>query len=164
MEIETIREGFKDMCNGVATVLHGVVIDVDMVERSCTIDDDGTIYYGVALQGVLDGDSGSVVFPRIGSVATAVIVADGLAAMVSCSECEKIEIRVDEISMEIDSSGVLINTGSRGGIVNIEPLKQWMTSVKTDLEAVAVALKAIAPVVITTQLPNESIEDKRIKH
>lgn len=152
------------MCNGVATVLQGVVVDVDMVERSCSIDDDGTVYHGVALQGVLDGDSGAVVFPRVGSIATAVVVADGLAAMVSCSQCDKIDIRVDEISVEIDSGGVVINTGNSGGMVNIEPLKQWMTTVKTDLETISAALKTIAPVVVTTQLPNESLVDNRITH
>ena len=65
-----VRSLFAEFCNKVVKtgeLILANVVEVDSQERTCTIIDDDTEYYGVRLQPITEGQSGVVLTPKAGA-------------------------------------------------------------------------------------------------
>ncbi|MEG0560005.1 MAG: hypothetical protein RR513_05770 [Muribaculaceae bacterium] len=167
LTIDVVRDGLRAFNAQPKQSILGIVADVDIQNRTCTVEDDGVLYYDVALQACPECMSGVVLIPQI---ASAVVMAkiedsDALWTVIATTKIDKIDIAIDKIEIEVSASGVVVNSGINGGLVNVAILKQWMTTVRADLLAVQAALNSLqVPVVITSSAPNDALEDKLIKH
>lgn len=129
---------------GPVTVL-AEVKGVNQSDRTCDIDDDGVVIYGVRLQCITKGNCGVLVLPKLGSKVLCVKIEDTDAFMViQASEVEKIEINVAGKTITADSDGFVFNDGSVGA-AKTDKLVEWMTKVYSDLQTLT-SLLAASPV------------------
>lgn len=118
------------------------VKSVDSSNRTCDIDDNGVIIYGVRLQPITNGAAGVVFYPKIGSqVLCSRIEDEDKFMVVHSSDVDKIEIKVSEKSVVIDKDGIVVNNGSIGS-VKADKMVEWMTKVYDDLQTLVALLSA----------------------
>lgn len=138
-----------------------------------------------------DNDDGLLITPKVGSfVAVAIFSHEaGEAVVVMFSEIESIQEKgikgsfkrdLKQGKYELNAEETVFNNGTNGGLVNVQPLVQDLTTIKVFLQTLQIAIQS-APVVPTDggasfkaalmtavsglQLPAISgYEDEKIKH
>ena len=146
--------------------LLGTVRDVDTESRTCTVEDDGALYYGVRLQCITGGTAGLLLVPANGASVLAVRVEKSEDWMViGCDRLENVRIDVGGKSIGMTSGGIVLNGGELG-LVKIDALVGWMAKVYADLNALATALNGVGLTFRpTTPLPARTdFEDTAVKH
>lgn len=149
------------------------VTKVDKQKRTCTVGDDGVEYFDVRLCPTTGGDNGIVMYPKIGAFILVVKVESSEDwAMVSATEYDSIEMKIDSL---------IANDGKNGGLVNIndlqnnlDKLRDFVKDLATNIYTWGGALDAIAGGVVTTNqtawqvvanaFQFEKMEDEKIKH
>jgi len=92
----------------------GTVTDVDKIENTCTVDDDGVEWLGVRLRAVTGENNGLVAYPKQGAYVLCVKVEDTEEwAVLKASEYESIEMTIESL---------VINSGNLGGLIKISDL------------------------------------------
>lgn len=156
------------------TVL-GKVVSVDKAERTCTVDDDGSLMYGVRLQCITEGESGVLVTPKVGAMVLAVdIEGTGDYMVVQASEVEWIEVVLDGYKITADKDEVVFHEGT-DGMVKVADMVSWMNKVHDDLTTLTRLLSS-SPVAgngnplgitftpTTPVVTKSDFEDVKIKH
>lgn len=140
---------------------------VDDSKRTCDIDDDGVIMYGIRLQPITQGSTGITVYPKVGSqVLCSRIEDEDNYMVVHASEIDKIEIKVSDKSLVLDKDGIVANGGTIGS-VKADKMVEWMTKVYSDLQTLITLLytSAVAGngaplgIVFSPQTPNPQVSD-----
>lgn len=172
-----IRGLFAEFCGNVIKsdeLMLAEVVEVDCVERTCTVLDDGVEYYGVRLQPVVEKDGGLGLFPKVGAFVLIAKIEGGDLYVVTASEYDSITLKIDDISLLLDKNGIVANNGDNG-LVKINKLIEWMNKVYSDLNNLKATL-ATHPVAgngsplglkidFSTPKPIKSdFEDTRFKH
>ena len=118
--LSEIRESIRNMSsgNGGAGIFTAKVLDTD--GDTCRVDIDGLVVSDVRLRAVVNGEeSGILVTPKTGSCVTVADLSGGRltqCVVIGYSEVEKITIDAEA------ETGIKINGGQNGGLVNIEEL------------------------------------------
>ena len=84
-----VRSLFAEFCNKVVKtgeLILANVVEVDSQERTCTIIDDDTEYYGVRLQPITEGQSGVVLTPKAGAFVLVSRIEGGDLYVIAASE------------------------------------------------------------------------------
>lgn len=93
---------------------------------TCTIQIDTMQLKDVRLRAVVNNNEDKVLLtPKTGSYVLVYDMSDGKMrdlVVMSCSEVEKIEIKTENTTVDIDKNGVMINGGNLGGLVKISEL------------------------------------------
>lgn len=138
-EEELRREMAKAFKQKQVTIL-AKVKSVDQSKRTCDIDDDGVIVYGVRLQPITQGNTGITIYPKVDSQVLCVQVEGSDDYMVvHASEAEKVEIKIDDKGLVINKDGAVFNDGTIGS-VKADAMVQWMSSVYQDLQLIKATL------------------------
>ncbi len=125
------------------TVLASVK-SVDTAKRTCSIDDDGVVMYGVRLQPITQGSAGITIYPKVGAQVLCAKIEEGDDYMLlHASEIDKIEATVDSKSLVLDKNGVVVNDGSIG-CVKADKMVEWMMKVYSDLQTLVGLLSSSA--------------------
>ena len=104
---EEIRQAFAKKYGAKPVTVLGTVAAVDETAKTCDIDDDGLVMYGIRLQCVTDAAGGILCVPKKGAAALVVQIEGGDGWMLAdCAEYEKI----------------IINGGGNGGLIKINDL------------------------------------------
>ena len=104
---DELRQALQQKYGEKPVTVLGSISAVDVSSKTCDLDDDGFMMYGIRLQCVTDAASGILKVPKIGAQALAVKIEDGDGfLLLDCAEYEKI----------------IINGGNNGGLINIESL------------------------------------------
>lgn len=151
-----IYEAIKTIAQGEGAADVGVVTSVDEASGRCDVAIEGKApAIGAWMQ---CGGDGLTVVPEEGSDVVVVWLNQTVAVVVMAARARRIVMR----------------GGQRGGLVNVEALKEWMSHVEADLGAIREKLATspvagngaplgIALALKTTSVANE-IEDEEIKH
>ena len=164
---EEIRQAFAKKYGAKPVTVLGTVAAVDESAKTCDIDDDGLVMYGIRLQCVTDAAGGILCVPKKGAAALVVQIEGGDGWMLAdCAEYEKI----------------IINGGVNGGLIKINDLinrlnvlekslndlKQvfsttWVVATQDGGAALKSAVANWAADTIT-ETKAEDIEDTTVKH
>lgn len=107
---------------------------VNQSDRTCDIDNDGVMIYGVRLQPITKGNTGVFIIPKIGSQALCVqIEATDSFMLIHASEVESIELSIEGKTFEMDKEGFVFNGGTIGS-VKADKMVEWMAKVYSDLQ------------------------------
>lgn len=160
--------------NGYQTILCKIV-SVDKTERTCSVDYDGVIIYGVRLQSVTGGSTGITIYPQTGAQALCLqIEGSDEYTLLQVSEIESMEIQIGSRSLKTDKDGFVFNQGSVG-ITKTDKMVEWMSKVYSDMQTLITLLSTSAVagngaalgIVFTPQTPSPQLtdfEDTTIKH
>lgn len=144
----------------------GTIATVDENSKTCNIDDDGFMMYGIRLQSVTNAAAGILKVPKIGAQALAVKIEDGDGFMLlDCAEYDKI----------------IFNGGTNGGLINIQSLVNKINAIENDLNSLKTVFKSWTPVAqdggsalktaaadwadqTITKTKTKDLEDKTVTH
>ena len=164
---EDIRRDLSNALKGKPVTVLAEVKSVDQTARTCDIDDDGVIMYGVRLQCITNGNTGIVIYPKTGcQVLCARIEESDYYSVVHASEIDKLEIKIQDKSLTADSNGFVFNGGSIGS-VKADKMVEWMMKVFSDLQTLTTLLftSAVAgngsplAIVFTPKTPQPQLSD-----
>ncbi len=164
---EEIRQAFAKKYGAKPVTVLGTVAAVDESAKTCDIDDDGLVMYGIRLQCVTDAAGGILCVPKKGAAALVVQIEGGDGWMLAdCAEYEKI----------------IINGGVNGGLIKINDLINRLNVLEkslNDLKQVFSTTWVVAPqdggaalksaaanwaADTITETKAEDIEDTTVKH
>ena len=163
-----VRSLFAEFCNKVVKtgeLILANVVEVDSQERTCTIIDNDTEYYGVRLQPITEGQSGVVLTPKAGAFVLVSRIEGGDLYVIAASEYDSLSAKIADTTLILDNDGM----------VKIDKMIEWMKQVYNDLNKIqsglfkhtvagngaALGLK----IELDTPKPIKSnFEDKRFKH
>lgn len=164
---EDIRRELAEALKGKPVTVLAKVKTVDTNARTCDIDDDGVEMFGIRLQCITNGTTGIVIYPKVNSQVLCVRIEENdCYAVVHTSEVDKLEIKIQDKSLEVDSNGFVFNGGTIGS-VKADKMVEWMTKVYSDLQTLTklLATSAVvgngAPLAITftPQTPQPQLTD-----
>lgn len=126
-----LRRAFQQKYGEKPVTILGTIAAVDENSKTCNIDDDGFMMYGIRLQSVTNAAAGILKVPKIGAQALAVKIEDGDGFMLlDCAEYDKI----------------IFNGGTNGGLINIQRLVDKINAIEKQVEALKKIFKAWQPV------------------
>ena len=173
-----VRSLFAEFCNKVVKtgeLILANVVEVDSQERSCTIIDDDTEYYGVRLQPITEGQSGVVLTPKAGAFVLVSRIEGGDLYVIAASEYDSLSAKIADTTLILDKDGIVANNGDNNGMVKIDKMIEWMKQVYNDLKKIQSGLSSHlvagndAPLGLEIELDTpkpikSNFEDKRFKH
>ena len=150
-------------------------MEIDSQERTCTIIDDDTEYYGVRLQPITEGQSGVVLTPKAGAFVLVSRIEGGDLYVIAASEYDSLSAKIADTTLILDKDGIVANNGDNNGMVKIDKMIEWMKQVYNDLKKIQSELFSHkvagngAPLALTIELNTKepiksNFEDKRFKH
>ena len=161
-----LRRAFQQKYGEKPVTILGTISAVDENSKTCNIDDDGFMMYGIRLQSVTNAAAGILKVPKIGAQALAVKIEDGDGFMLlDCAEYDKI----------------IFNGGNNGGLINIESLVDKINAIENDLNSLKTVFKSWTPVAqdggsalktaaadwadqTITKTKTKDLEDKTVTH
>lgn len=166
---QEIREKLGAALKRPSVTVLAEVKGVNQSDRTCDIDNDGVMIFGVRLQSITKGDAGVLVIPKIGSQALCVQIEDTDCFMLlHASEVESIELFVGDKTIAMDKDGFVFNGGTIGS-VKADKMVEWMTKVYSDLQTLMVLLASFplttpagpgtGSVVFNSQTPQPNLND-----
>lgn len=173
-----VRSLFAEFCNKVVKtgeLILANVVEVDSQERTCTIIDDDTEYYGVRLQPITEGQSGVVLTPKAGAFVLVSRIEGGDLYVIAASEYDCLSAKIADTTLILDKDGIVANNGDNDGMVKIDKMIEWMKQVYNDLKKIQSGLSSHpvagndAPLGLKIELDTpkpikSNFEDKRFKH
>lgn len=173
-----VRSLFAEFCNKVVKtgeLILANVVEIDSQERTCTIIDDDTEYYGVRLQPITEGQSGVVLTPKAGAFVLVSRIEGGDLYVIAASEYDSLSAKIADTTLILDKDGIVANNGDNNGMVKIDKMIEWMKQVYNDLKKIQSELFSHkvagngAPLALTIELNTKepiksNFEDKRFKH
>lgn len=162
-----------------ASVCIGTVKDVNEKEATCTVERDGSPeLYEVRLNAVIDEKitDSFTVFPAVGSYVMVLLiggVTEGL--VVATSKIDKVMIKTGGVSVDVSTSGIVMNGGKLGGLIDIAKLTEKINgfidiynshthTVSTTGSASAQSGSTISLSSAATRLSKGDYEDEKVKH
>ncbi len=161
-----LRRAFQQKYGEKPVTILGTIAAVDENSKTCNIDDDGFMMYGIRLQSVTNAAAGILKVPKIGAQALAVKIEDGDGFMLlDCAEYDKI----------------IFNGGTNGGLINIQSLVNKINAIENDLNSLKTVFKSWTPVAqdggsalktaaadwadqTITKTKTKDLEDKTVTH
>lgn len=128
---EQLRTALARRYGSKPVTILGTIVAVDETAKTCDIDDDGLVMYGIRLQCVTNAPAGILCIPKEGAAAIAVKIEDTDSYMLlNCAEYSKI----------------IFNGGNNGGLINIQSLVDKINAIEKQVEALKKIFKAWQPV------------------
>lgn len=118
---ERARQALADFAAkfGPVQSMIAVVESVDEEEKTCTLQDNGLLYYDVRLRPVINGKESITLYPKVGAYAVAIRLEGNEEWMVAASdEIDKYRIVVGETIIETDGSKIQVSN-SEGSLRTI---------------------------------------------
>ncbi|MCQ2351261.1 MAG: hypothetical protein MJ003_04730 [Paludibacteraceae bacterium] len=116
---------------------------------TCTVQIDTIQLKDVRLRAVINNNEDKVLLtPKTGSYVLVYDMSDGKMrdlVVMSCSEVEKIEIKTENTTVDIDKNGVSINGGNLGGLVKISELTNKLNAIENDINSLKNAMQGWTP-------------------
>lgn len=119
------------------------VESVDTAKYTCSVKITGSdgLFEGVRLKAENEKDYGVVSIPEIGSFVVVSVLGSEAGAFVSlCSKVEKVEVKIEEQTLEITQNGFVFNGGQFDGLVKIRQLEQNLENIKIYLDSLNAAI------------------------
>ncbi|MDJ0363567.1 hypothetical protein QMK33_00265 [Hymenobacter sp. H14-R3] len=125
---ETIQRLLKQLVAGPAQVVTGTVTAVDKAAMTCDVarDDEGADHVQVRLRAVVDGgQDGLVIFPKVGSNVTLLLLDEDTALVIQYSAVEVYSIRTETESLKsilsdfLDAIGQMVFTTNQGPTIKL---------------------------------------------
>ena len=172
---QEIREKLGAALKRPSVTVLAEVKGVNQSDRTCDIDNDGVMIFGVRLQSITKGNAGIFIIPKVGSQALCVQIEETDQFMlIHASEVESIELTIGENTFEMDSNGFVFNGGTIGS-VKADKMVEWMMKVYADLQTLHALLLstpvagngAILNVQFNPQTPSPDLNnfvDDTLKH
>lgn len=158
----TIAQLIREVARtGTYEIHQGKVVAADA--DSCDVEvDEGVVQPGVRLNVVTDVEYGVILTPKIGSQAIIARIEMGQEyQLLSCSELDKVKIRVGSLLFEMDRDKIFFNEGKQKGMVLLTPLKTELEKIDKNINFVKSALTQLGttlePLVPGTNLLLEGI-------
>jgi hypothetical protein len=145
----TIRDILKELVLGNDTsAIAGVnfiatVESVDTAKYTCSVKITGSdgLLENVRLKAENGKTYGVVSIPEKGSfVIVSVLGAEAGAFVSLCSKVEKVEVKIENQTLEITQNGFVFNGGQFDGLVKIKELEQNLENIKTYLDSLNAAI------------------------
>ena len=115
---DELRRALQQRYGEKPVTILGTIAAVDETAKTCDVDDDGLMMYGIRLQSVTNAAAGILKVPKKGAAALAVKIEDGDGFMLlDCAEYDKI----------------VINGGGNGGLINIESLVDKINAIEKNI-------------------------------
>lgn len=116
-------------------VMSGTVKAVDNDKLTCTValsvNDPDTETAGVMLNGVSLSSKGLILYPKVDStVWVAEVDGPGKHGLIKCSELEKCVVTIGNTTVEVKDGSVKLNGDGKGGLVQIQELKDNLDTLK----------------------------------
>ena len=172
---QEIREKLGAALKRPSVTVLAEVKGVNQSDRTCDIDNDGVMIFGVRLQSITKGNAGIFIIPKVGSQALCVQIEETDQFMlIHASEVESIELTIGGKTFEMDSNGFVFNGGTIGS-VKADKMVEWMMKVYADLQTLQALLLstpvagngAILNVQFNPQTPSPDLSnfvDDTLKH
>lgn len=142
---EEIRNLLNQSMKGKPVTVLAEVKSVYTGKRTCDIDDDGVIMYGIRLQPITQGTTGMTIYPKVGAqVICSRIEGSDEYMVIHASEIDKVEIKISDKSIIMNQDGIVVNEGTIGS-VKADSMVQWMMKVYNDLQTL-ITLLSTSPV------------------
>lgn len=156
----------------------GTVKEVDEKEGTCVVErDDAPELNEVRLNAVIDEEITDrfMVVPAKGSFVMVLLWEATEGMIVATSKIEKVMMKTGEISVEVSASGVVMNGGKLGGMIDIAKLTEKVNTlvdalnnhthlVNTTGSASAQSGTAVAISSKVAKLKKGDYEDEKVKH
>lgn len=157
----------------------GTVRDVNIKEATCTVERDGSPeLHEVRLNSVIDEKvtDSFTVFPAVGSYVMVLLLGENTEGLVvATSKIDRVGIKTGDISVDVSSSGIVMNGGKLGGLIDITKLTDKINSfidtynshthmVNTAGSATAQSGTSETASSGATKLSKDDYEDKNVKH
>lgn len=165
------------------------VLEVDEKEQTCDcepLNDDAELF-GVRFKANLNNENGLLIVPKVGSnvIVTPINKQTGFVSVVS--DIERMEIKLNSITLDIDENEVVFNGGDLDGMVIVGDLvnklnnlenafNQLNAEYKSHIHAIVGAIPLLPPTLptssptvsaatplLTPTIKNE-VENKKVKH
>lgn len=177
--VMTVMKAMKTSVIPDTNVCIGTVKEVNAREATCTIERDGSPeLYEVRLNSVIDEKitDSFIVFPSVGSYVMVLIFGDKTEGLiVATSKIDKVAIKTGDISVDVSKSGIVMNGGKLGGLIDIAKLTDKLNSfieaynshthiVDTTGSATAQSGTAKAVIKGVDNLSKSDYEDDKVKH
>lgn len=173
-----IRQQIQEAFSAPQSTVLGVVKEVDTDRRTCTVDDEGALYYDVRLQCIAGGSVGIVAVPPAGAMVLMLRIENGGEWMITDSSgIESIRIDIGDKSVVMDKDGVVFNDGKIGlakadNITDkLNALERQYNSLLSILSGITVPpqsglvfaplFSSLSPIAPTQR---DEIEDSTVKH
>jgi hypothetical protein len=132
MTSEDLRKLLRDFVGTNNSTMLAKVTDINKQKCTCTVEDDGALFFDVRLRSITGSNAGIIMYPKIGSNILVVKIEDTENwAMLSASEYESIEIEINSL---------IINGGGNGGLANTPELKMQLDKTNEALQAIITVL------------------------
>lgn len=127
----------------VKQVLAGLATEI--TDTTCTVIREGSApLYGVRLNAIDDNlKSYATVYPADKSNVLVAIIENTQmeAVVISCSEVERVMIKIGEQMLLMDKDGVVFNDGTNGGLTNTPELKKQLDKLTARVDGIISALE-----------------------
>lgn len=150
----------------------GTVKEVDESMGTCLVErEERPELYGVRLNAVIGGGNGDrfTVVPSVGSRVLVLTLGEETETVIlATSGIEKVTAKTGDVTFEMSSSGIVMNGGGLGGMIDIAKLTEkvngLVTAFNNHTHAVSTGGTATPPAGKATALSRGDYEDERIKH
>ena len=156
--IEKIRQGLLELLRRKESVYSGIVSSVNEEEATCEVklDDNDDLALPVMLRATVDGLSGIIIVPELGSEIVFCAIDDGDEfTLIRASKVAKVLIDVPEL--QIKCPKVVINDGNEGAMVKIKELEENVESLKKFAEAIHAALPGAFDAILASTSANGAL-------
>jgi hypothetical protein len=100
----------------------------------CTSADEVELRF-VQLQAGLEGETGIVMFPKVGSEVIVGFLDRNNAVVLVYSEIDRVRLKIGEQALLVNADGFVFNEGENGGLVNIETLTERINRLEDKLKS-----------------------------
>lgn len=124
--------------------LVATVTAVDTAERTCDVqpvNGDAEIFR-VRLQAAINGDSGAVMIPTVGSEVVVTFLNEKTGYVALCSELDRVELVVDGITVELNGLGLRLASEQSDIKTEINALVDTLSGLVTTLQTFQVVTPA----------------------
>ena len=165
MTEQEIKDRLRQALKGAPQTILGIVRHVDKNSRTCDVDYEGVMLYGVRLQPITGSETGLTAFPKTGTQALIVRIEESDDyALLKALEYDSIELTIGSQSLVADQDGFVFNNGTVGS-VKADKMVEWMAKVHADITAIKSTLGSLAGEAffsipfITMQTPSPQLAD-----
>lgn len=151
-DIEQIKEALKRLTKSGAATIQAVAKSVNYDDMTITVEIGELILDDVRLRSIVDDDNGFIVVPAADSIVTLLRLGNSDDYVcIYCEKFEKVLIKLDDVSMEINKDGVIFNGNALGSFMtNINELVSKLNGIENKVNSLISTYNSHTHTVATT--------------